>query len=232
MRLLFILALSLPALAQAAYSAVNPKFASLAQNERPKKVLLLPPQMFVAELSAGGVIQKQNDWTKEASENLLLAAENHLRDKGQFETLRMPKLDEADDEKVESHIALYDRISYAIYIYGRGDNSGWEQKKTEWDYTRGEGLAFLREKTGADTALFFTGIDIISTSSRRAAFAVGLMLGVAIPLGQSFISVGLADLKTGEIRWLSYDQSMTLDSRDPEMAKQLVEDFFETYPQQ
>jgi hypothetical protein len=233
MRLLFILALSLPALAQAAYSAINPKFASLAQNERPKKVLLLPPQMFVAELSAGGVIQKQDDWTKAASENLLVAVENFLRGNGQFETLRLPVLDNVAAEQVESHIALYDRISYAIYIYGRGDNSGWQQKKTEWDYTLGEGLAFLRVKTGADTALLFTGYDIISSSSRKVAtVAISLLRRAVIPLGESFISVGLVDLRTGEIRWMSFDQSMTLDSRDPETAKQLVEDFFETYPQQ
>ena len=230
-RLLFVLALSLPGLAQAADSAVNPRFASLPQNERPKKVLLLPPQMFVAELSAGGVIQKQDDWTKVASENLLLAAESYFRGNGQFETMRLPRLEHDTEEIVESHIALYDRISYAIYIYGRGDNSGWHKNKTEWDYTLGEGLAFLREKTGADTALLFTGIDIISSSSRKATFAIGLVLGVAIPLGQSFISVGLADLKTGEIRWMSFDQSMTLDSRDPEKAKELVEDFFKAYPQ-
>lgn len=231
-RLFFVFALSVPALAIAAYSAANPALATLPPAERPKKILLLPPQMFVAELSAGGVIQKQDDWTKEANENLLAAAETHFRENGRFVPMRMPLLENEDAEKVESHIGLYDRVSYAIYIYGRGLDSGWQHKKTEWDYTLGNGLAFLREKTGADTALIFTGADIISTSGRKAAFAVGLMLGIAIPIGQSFISVGLADLKTGEIRWMSYDQSMTLDSRDPAAVQELVRDFFISYPQQ
>lgn len=231
LRLLLLVVLSVPGLALAAYSAANPGFASLPQNERPKKVLLLPPQMFVAELSAGGVVQKQDDWTREASENLLVAVETFFRSTGQFETLRMPKLEAAETEKVESHIGLYDRLAHAIYIYGRGLDSGWQHKKAEWDYTLGDGLAFLREKTGADTALIFTGADIISTGSRKAAFTIGLLLGVSIPLGQSFISVGLADLKTGEIRWMSYDQSMTLDSRDPEKVRELVGDFFQAYPQ-
>jgi hypothetical protein len=232
LRLLFALALSVPPLALAAYSAVNPGLASLPQNERPKKILLLPPQMVVAELSLGGVIQRQDDWTREASENLLVAAETHFRENSLFEAMRMPKLDGEDAERVESHIGLYDRLAYAIYIYGRGLDSGWQHKKTQWDYTLGDGLAFLREKTGADTALIFTGADIISSGGRRAAFAVGLLLGVGIPIGQSFITVGLADLKTGEIRWMSYDQSMTLDSRNFEEIQELVRDFFETYPQQ
>jgi hypothetical protein len=232
-RLLFILALSVPGLTLAAYSAVNPRLASLAQSERPKKILLLPPQMFVAELSAGGVIQKQDDWTREANENLLGGAETYFRENGQqLEAVRLPKLDAEEAETVESHIGLYDRLAYAIYIYGRGQDSGWQHKKTEWDYTLGDGLAFLREKTGADTALIFTGADIISSSGRKAAFVAGLLLGVVIPTGQSFITVGLADLKTGEIRWMSYDQSMLLDSRNPEAVKELVRDFFKTYPQQ
>lgn len=229
-RLSLILALSLPGLALAAYSAVNPRFAALAPDERPKKILLLPPQMFVAELSAGGVIQKQDDWTREASENLLAAAEAYFRENGQFEVSRLPKLAETDSETMESHIGLYDRLAQAIYIYGRG-GSGWQHKKNEWDYTLGGGLAFLREQTGADSALIFTGADIISSGGRKAAFTVGLLLGVVIPIGQSFITVGLADLKSGEIRWMSYDQSMSLDSRDPAAVQELVRDFFKTYPQ-
>ncbi len=229
-RLLLVLALSLPGLALAAYSAVNPRLAAQLHSESPKKILLLPPQMFVAELSVGGVIQKQDDWTKQADENLLTAAENYFRETGQLETLRLPKLDAEEAETVESHIGLYDRVAQAIYIYGRGIDSGWEHKKAEWDYTLGDGLAFLREKTGADAALIFTGADIISTGGRKAAFTIGLLLGVAIPVGQSFISVGMADLKTGEIRWMSYDQSMSLDSRDPAAVQELIRDFFKTYP--
>ena len=230
-RLLFVLALSVPSLVLAAYSAVNPRLATLPQSERPKKILLLPPQMFVAELSAGGVIQRQDDWTRQANKNLLVGAETYFRENTQFEAVQMPRLNEEEAGTVESHIGLYDRLAHAIYIYGRGEDSGWQHKKAEWDYTLGEGLVFLRDKTGADTALIFTGADIISTGGRKAAFAIGLLLGVNIPIGQSFISVGLADLKTGEIRWMAYDQSMSLDSRDPAAVQELVKDFFKTYPQ-
>ncbi len=221
---------SVPGLALAAYSVANPALAALPQDQRPKKLLLLPPQMFVGEISAGGVVQKQEDWTKQASENLLNAAESVLRDK-QFHTLRLPKLDEASMEIVESHSGLYDRLALAIYIYGRGNDSAWKHRHQAWDYTLGDGLAFLRDKTGADTALFFIGTDLISSSGRKAAFAAGLFLGIVMPLGQSFITVGLADLKTGDIRWMSYDQSMSLDTREPNEAEKLLRDFFSTYPQ-
>lgn len=227
---ILLLALSLPGLCQAAFSAVNPKLSAQPQDQHPRKILLMPPQMFVAEMSAGGVIQKQDDWTKQANENLLAAAETHARENGRFETMRMPALSPEEAEIVESHIGLYDRVASAIHAYGQGRDTGWELKKSEWDYTLGDGLAFLREKTGADSALIFVGADIISTGGRKAAFTVGLLIGIAIPLGQSFITVGLADLKTGEIQWLSYDQSMSMDSREAGEVENLVRDFFETWP--
>lgn len=229
LRLLLLLALSLPALCQAAFSAVNPVLSSLAPEQRPKKILLLPPQMFVAELSAGGVIQRQDDWSNLAAENLLAATEAYGRETQVFETLRMPKLSPDEEDIVESHIGLYDRVAYTINMYGHGRGDGWKQKKNMWDYTLGEGLAFLREKTGADSALIFLGYDIISTSGRKTLFAINL-LRLGVPLGQSFITAGLADLQTGEIRWLSYDQSMSMDSREPAEVESLVRDFFETYP--
>lgn len=230
--LLLALVLSVPGLCQAAFSAVNPRLSSHSQYSQPQKVLLLPPQMFVAEMSAGGVIQKQDDWTKQANENLLAAAEAYARNNGRFATLRMPRLSPQEEEIVESHIGLYDRVAAAVHAYGSGKDTGWEQKKRDWDYALGEGLAFLSEKTGADSALIFVGADIISTGGRKAAFAIGLLVGVAVPLGQSFITAGLVDLKTGEIYWLSYDQSMSMDSREPGEVESLVKDFFETFPRQ
>lgn len=223
---------SLPGLAQAAYSAANPGLATLPQSARPKKILLLPPQMFVGEISAGGVVQKQDDWTRQSSENLLSAAETVLRESGQLQTIRLPSNLDADaQEIIESHIGLYDRLALAIYIYGRGKDSAWKHRHEAWDYTLGNGLAFLREKTGADTALIFIGTDLISSSGRKAIFTVGLAIGLVMPLGQAFITIGLADLKTGDIRWMSYDQSMSLDSREPDEAEKLVRDFFKDYPQ-
>jgi hypothetical protein len=54
---LFIPALSLPLLSQAAQFAQNPQFGIAA---KPKKVLLLKPQIFVAKLSADDVAQSMD----------------------------------------------------------------------------------------------------------------------------------------------------------------------------
>src|SRR5512139_2548264 len=78
--------------ALAAMSAVNP---ALTQNlaQRPKKVVLLPPQVFVYELSAGGVPTRMADWESGARSNLASAASSLARDEHLFELVPAPPLD-------------------------------------------------------------------------------------------------------------------------------------------
>jgi hypothetical protein len=136
-----------------------------------------------------------------------------------------------ESDWIESHLGLYDRVAGAVFQFGQ--NSGpdaWSNRRQAWEYTLGDGLKTLGEKTGADAALVFVGADFISSGGRKAAFIAGLLVGVAIPLGQSFISAGLVDLKTGDVEWMSFDSSATLDSRDPEAVHGLIKDLFAKYP--
>lgn len=215
--------------ALAAMSAVNP---ALSQNleQRPKKVVLLPPQIFVFELSAGGVPTRMADWEAAARDNLVSAATRMASASHLFELIRAPQLQSADSDLLEAHIGLYDRVAQSVFVYGRGDQSAWAHKKNEFDYTVGPGLAFLREQTGADAALIVLGSDFISSGGRKAAFIAGLALGIVMPLGQSFMTAGLVDLKTGNVQWMSFDASNSMDSRNAGDVDGLMRTLYQTYP--
>lgn len=213
----------------AAQSAVNP---ALSQNldARPKKVVLLPPQVFVFELSAGGVPTRMADWEAAARDNLASAATRLARESGLFELVPAPRLDSPELDQLEAHIGLYDRVAQSVFVYGRGNQSAWAHKKNEFDYTVGPGLAFLRAQTDADAALIVLGSDYISTGGRKAAFVAGLALGIVMPLGQSFITAGVVDLKTGDVQWMSFDSSSSMDSRNPADVDDLMRDLYQTWP--
>lgn len=215
----------------AAMSAVNP---ALTHNPaaRPKKVVLLPPQVFVYELSAGGVPTRMADWEATARDNLTAAATRLSREAGLFELAPAPALDLLLADQLEAHIGLYERVAQSVFVYGRGDMDAWAHKKNEFDYTVGPGLAFLREQTGADAdaALIVLGSDYISSGGRRAAFVAGLLLGVVMPLGQSFITAGIVDLTTGDVLWMSFDSSASMDSRTPADVDSLMHDLYQTWP--
>ena len=215
--------------ALAAMSAVNP---TLSQNldARPKKVVLLPPQIFVFELSAGGVPTRMANWEATARDNLTAAATRTAHEFKLFELVPSPRLETQDLDLLEAHIGLYDRVAQSVFVYGRGNHSAWAHKKNEFDYTVGPGLGFLRKQTGADAALIVLGSDYISTGGRKAAFIAGLALGIVMPLGQSFMTAGLVDLKTGDVQWMSFDSSSSLDSRNPADINDLMRTLYQTYP--
>lgn len=166
--------MAMPALA--AMSAINPAFSQNLE-ARPKKVVLLPPQVFVFELSAGGVPTRMADWEATARDNLITATTRQAQDSRLFELVPAPPLAPADLDQLDAHIGLYDRVAQSVFVYGRGEQDAWAHKKYEFDYTVGPGLGFLREQTGADAALIVLGSDFISSSERKAAFVVGLLLG-------------------------------------------------------
>jgi len=219
--------MAMPALA--AMSAINPAFSQNLE-ARPKKVVLLPPQVFVYELSAGGVPTRMAEWEATARDNLVTAATRQAQNSRLFELVPAPPLAPADLDQLDAHIGLYDRVAQSVFVYGRGEQDAWAHKKNEFDYTVGPGLAFLREQTGADAALIILGSDFISSSERKAAFVVGLLLGVALPLGQAFMTTGLVDLKTGDVQWMSFDSSASMDSRNPTDVDDLVRALYQTYP--
>jgi hypothetical protein len=215
--------------ALAAMSAINP---ALSQNPgaRPKKAVLLPPQVFVFELSAGGVPTRMADWETTARANLTAAATRLAHDSGLFELVPTPPLAPTDLDQLDAHIGLYDRVAQSVFVYGRGEQSAWAHKKSEFDYTVGPGLAFLREQTGADAALIVLGSDFISSGGRKAAFAAGLLLGIVMPLGQSFMTAGVVDLKTGDVQWMGFDSSSSMDSRNPADVDGLMRTLYQTWP--
>lgn len=215
--------------ALAAMSAINPAFSQNLE-ARPKKVVLLPPRVFVFELSAGGVPTRMADWEASARDNLITAATRLAQHSRLFELVPAPPLAPADLDLLDAHIGLYDRVAQSVFVYGRGEQGAWAHKKNEFDYTVGPGLAFLREQTGADAALIMLGSDFISSSERKAAFVVGLLVGVALPLGQSFITAGLVDLKTGDVQWMSFDSSASMDTRKPADVDDLMRALYQTYP--
>lgn len=165
---LLLLAASVTAIpALAAMSAAHPALLQ-SPDSRPKKVVLLPPQVFVYELSTAGVPSRKTDWEATARSNLSSAAIRLAREAGLFEVIPAPDPDPAVQEQLDAHIGLYDRVADSVFVYGRGEKSAWAHKKNEFDYTIGPGLAFLRKETGADAAMIVLGSDYISSGGRKA----------------------------------------------------------------
>lgn len=204
---------------------------SLRNGAHAKTALLVAPDVSVSEISAGGVVEKIPEWSKLARDNVAAA----LRHVGQGPRLRLaelPPLSADEQHSLDQHVALYNVVAANVHNNSLAGGELWEKrlKSGLTDYTVGPGLAFLADRTGADTALVVIARDAESSGGRKAMFVLGAMFGVGLPLGQSFVVAGLIDLRTGRVLWQSFDRSVSANLRQAQDADKLVEGLFKSYP--
>jgi hypothetical protein len=230
MRRLLLFAVLCAPLAAAAqvYTYLDQSFESGAPE---KSALLIAPDVVVSEISAGGVVEKIPEWTRQASRNVA----NSLRRVGLGPDLKLaelPPLSDAEQHALDQHVALYNVVAANVHTNSVSGGELWEKrlKSGLTDYTVGPGLAFLADKTGADTALVVIARDAESSGGRKAMFVFGAMFGVGIPMGQSFVVAGLIDLRSGRVLWQSFDRSVSSDLRVADDADKLVQGLFKSYP--
>lgn len=234
MRALFAVALmvlgwSVPPASAADYSLHYTLLEAPARSF-PHKLVLLPPQVTVKEISAGGIMDLVPEWTAQANANIKTELAAALAGRPEFELVTPPDLGPDENALVDQYLASYMVVGVAAHWVTNYGGSAWEFKRKHFDYTLGEGLAFVREKTGADAAIMVIGEDYVSSSGRKAAMIVGAMFGVGIPGGVSIISVGVVDLANGDILWMHHSQSGIKDLKDPQAVKEMVAEIVATLP--
>jgi hypothetical protein len=98
------------------------------------------------------------------------------------------------------------------------------------DWTIGTGAATLRDRYGADYALFIFVRDSYATAG-RALFMIGAaMFGVGIPGGQQVGFASLVDLRTGQIVWFNQLASSSGDLRTAAPAQKTVDALLKGLP--
>ena len=196
----------------------------------PKKVVVLPVNIEVVEVTAGGVEEKVPDWSNEANQSVLKSLSTAIGKQG-LKELATPPFSGASAVNVDEHLALY---KLSVNTVSR---LGWKHKISHFDYSIGPGLREVADKTGADTAILVYGRDYVSTAGRKARAVAGnipivnIFTGPAPQLGHSYIHVGVVDLKTGDLLWMNsnYREGST-NLRDPDDAAKMINAIFKWYP--
>lgn len=201
----------------------------------PTRVVLLPIDITVSEVSMGGVVEEVEAWSKQAADNMEQALKKYAASSRKFEIVPIAKLTEKERDIVDEHRALYDRVALNAFIYTSAQYGamGWDYKVKHFDYTLGDGLAFLRKRTGADAAFVVVGADEISSSGRKAAIAISrvISLGGGMRSGSTYLTAGLVDLKTGDVLWLNSGANEGgRDLREAEDAAAMIENLLEAFP--
>lgn len=205
MVLFLCIPLFLAGCASSSHHETGNKHAALGSAElpvAPSRIVLLPVAMEVKAMGMTNV-EVLPDATQKGREILQAEAvtglEKHFAAKVQV--VNTNKLSAAEQTSLDAHAALFE-VVVANGLW-RQQMPGFPSDKTKTgDYTLGTGLAFIREKTGADYAMLFSGEDYQATGGRVATMVMAAALwGAYIPLGQSYIGMGLVDLRDGRVLW-------------------------------
>lgn len=201
----------------------------------PKRVLLLPAEVRVHEISAGGVIEKVDAWSEEASAHVLADLRARTASGQPFQLVEAPTLNAVDKANLDQHAALYEVVA-GTALMAKSGHQVWRERAKEFDYTIGPGLKALAEEAAIDAALITIGTDYISSSGRKAAMVMGAIVSVlsgviVMPAGGvAFLSVGIVDLRTGDLLWFDTARSESVSLRDKQSIQAMLDGMFATYP--
>lgn len=189
------------------------------------KVVLMPMDVELFSISAGGVFEPQAEWTSQAIENLKTVFHNRQSKN----TVVFSELPDEPDETVDSFNRLHGAVGAAINLHYFGPlNLPTKEKRLEW--TLGPDVAAIRQKTGADYALFTFMRDSYASSERVATMVVAAVFGIGLQGGAQVGYVSLVDLSTGDILWFNRLIRGSGDLRNISSAKESLDSLLDNFP--
>lgn len=201
-----------------------PGFTALARGE---KMVIMPIDVELASLSAGGLPEPKADWTAAAQEHLrsaLLSMQSNIMPSASLMSER-----EADEfaEQVSLHAAVARSISLH---HGMLDSFALPTKEKQLRWNLGDAMQALQSKTNARYGLFIWMRDSYASAERKAAMVAMAMLGVGLTGGMQTGYASLVDLKTGDVLWFNQLSRMSGDLREAAPARETLNQLLMNFP--
>jgi hypothetical protein len=229
--LLRVLATVFVAVLAAGCETANYKQVNELKRTKPQpNVLLMPLDVELVELSAGGVQEPKAEWTAAARAHMLTAIRSEKEAKG----LRLVEFKGSEGSELPEQLLKLNRaVGKAAVMHQVSDLPVWKlpSKQGKMDWSLGPQVQELRKLYDADYALFFYVRDSYSSPGRAATIVVAALLGVYIPGGLQLGFATLVDLETGDMVWINRLGRGTGDLRTVKPAKESVKLLLTGFPQ-
>lgn len=195
------------------------------------RVLLMPVDITLGEITAGGLVEPNAEWTA--------AAERHVNKAlNEFMTTRDAKLVAYSPPTVGSDrhhlyqqiIKLHAAVGLSILRHQYQTPIQLPTKRGSFEWSMGGDLRELKESSGADYGLFIHVQDTYASSGRVATIVVAALFGIGLPGGAQLGFASLVDLNSGEIVWFNRLLRAAGDLRKFEPAKESVGVLMKDFP--
>jgi hypothetical protein len=191
------------------------------------KLVIVPADIELFSLSAGGVPEAKADWTEAATKHFATG----LKTKSGLLGSNVTTIKESDLDDLAELSSLHGAVATSVFVYHMfGGAGGLPTKDGKLLWSLGDAVKPLREKTGADYALFTWVRDSYASAERKAAIVVMAILGVGLTGGSQIGYASLVDLKTGQIVWFNNLARGFGDLREEKPALETVEALLRSFP--
>ena|SRR5688572_2246480 len=210
--------------------------SALAQNLAPgfdalprgARVAIMPTDIELFSISAGGVAEPKADWTEAASRHFKNAL---IEKKKSALKLDVVELAEKDADEFDEINAIHGAIARAIAMHHLGPGfMKLPTKDGKLDWSLGESTRAIKQATGADYA-FFTWVRDSYTSGERVATMIALaVLGVGVGGGVQTGYASLVELETGRVLWFNRLARQSGDLREADRAAETIDALLSGFP--
>jgi hypothetical protein len=190
-----------------------------------KRVLLVPPDVELSELNAGGILEPRADWTDAAKGHIDKNIKAHFAKSG----ADVVSADLSSPREIQL-AKLYDAVAGAILTHLYDEPLKLPNKGDALDWTLGPGTVEMRDRYGADYALFVIVRDSYSSGGRQALQVLGALTLAVVPGGVQIGVASLVDLRTGNIVWFNRLINTSGDLRTEAPAQRAMEQLLKDVP--
>lgn len=179
-----------------------------ARQEGPRKVLVVPADFVITEVTFGKTEERVVAAERQASRVLSQQIRTLGERQTTFALLDFEALSEEEQDDVLQHRALFATMVGQLLLVKEDTVDVWAAKARYFDYTLGTGLKDLAQTHGADTAIFIVGKDKVRSTSRKVldTLASVLPIGESLSSQPAAVALGVVDLHTGHV--LMFDSEM------------------------
>ncbi len=204
---------------------------AITDQDMNSRVLVMPMDVELQELTAGGELLPQAAWTATGRANVAQAISALMAERG--DALVNYGGADSEGEIDAAHlqvVKLHGVVGGTIIAHSYIPALKLPTKDGKLDWTLGEQAAALRDSYDADYALFVFFRDSFSTGGRAAVVFFGALLGVHVQGGLQIGFASLVDLRSGDVVWFNRLFSQAGDLRKPDMAHDATKTLLKDLP--
>lgn len=194
------------------------------------RVVLMPLDIRLTELTAAGLEEPKAAWTELARGHVTAGLRAALAEHGltlrEYKKPGNPERARRDDQLSK----LHSQVGGTILVHHYNEMNRLPTKQGKMDWSLGNTARGLGNDQKAEFALYVYLRDSYATGGRKAAVAVSRILGGGMQAGERVGFASLVDLRTGQIIWFNAMYSDTGDMRKAEPAREIVDELLVGFP--